>query len=251
LATNVAETSLTVPGIRYVIDTGVARIHRYSARQKIDLLQIEPISQASAKQRAGRCGRVAAGVCIRLYAQEDHDARPAFTTPEILRTSLASVILRMKSLGLGDIASFPFVEPPSPRMIDDGYRQLFELGAVDSRQELTKLGWTLSKFPVDPAIARMLVAAEKEACLSEVLIIASALSVQDPRDRPMDKQEFWAAAHEKFAHPQSEFLAYVNLWQFYLEAIKHKQSNRKLDQLLRESFLSPLRMRELPSCAVR
>jgi ATP-dependent helicase HrpA len=244
LATNVAETSLTVPGIRYVIDTGVARIHRYSARQKIDLLQIEPISQASAKQRAGRCGRVAAGVCIRLYAQEDHDARPAFTTPEILRTSLASVILRMKSLGLGDIANFPFVEPPSPRMIDDGYRQLFELGAVDARQELTKLGWTLSKFPVDPAIARMLVAAEKEACLAEVLIIASALSVQDPRDRPMDKQEYWAVAHEKFAHPQSEFLAYVNLWQFYLEAIKHKQSNRKLDQLLRENFLSPLRMRE-------
>ncbi len=244
LSTNVAETSLTVPGIRYVIDTGVARVHRYSPRQKIDMLQIEPISQASAKQRAGRCGRVAAGICIRLYSEEDHDARPAFTTPEILRTSLASVILRMKALGLGDIANFPFVEAPSPRMIDDGYRQLFELGAVDASKNITPLGWTLSKFPVDPAIARMLVAAETEACLADVLVIAAGLSVQDPRDRPADKQEQYIAAHEKFAHPQSEFISYVNLWQFYLEAIKHKQSNRKLDQLLRENFLSPIRMRE-------
>jgi ATP-dependent helicase HrpA len=244
LATNVAETSLTVPGIRYVIDTGVARVHRYSARQKIDMLQIEPISQASAKQRAGRCGRVAAGICIRLYAEENHDARPVFTTPEILRTSLASVILRMKALGLGDIANFPFVEAPSPRMIEDGYRQLFELGAVDHAKNITALGWTLSKFPVDPAIARMLVAAEKEACLEEVLIIAAGLSVQDPRDRPADKQEQHIAAHEKFSHPQSEFLSYVNLWFFYLDAIKHKQSNRKLDHLLRENFLSPIRMRE-------
>ncbi|MCA3025037.1 MAG: ATP-dependent RNA helicase HrpA [Rhodocyclaceae bacterium] len=244
LATNVAETSLTVPGIRYVIDTGVARVHRYSARQKIDMLQIEPISQASAKQRAGRCGRVAAGICIRLYAEEDHDARPVFTTPEILRTSLASVILRMKALGLGDIANFPFVEAPSPRMIEDGYRQLFELGAVDHAKNITALGWTLSKFPVDPAVARMLVAAEKEACLEEVLIIAAGLSVQDPRDRPADKQEQHIAAHEKFSHPQSEFLSYVNLWLFYLDAIKHKQSNRKLDHLLRENFLSPIRMRE-------
>ncbi|MFN6170776.1 MAG: ATP-dependent RNA helicase HrpA, partial [Burkholderiales bacterium] len=244
LATNVAETSLTVPGIRYVIDTGVARVHRYSARQKIDMLQIEPISQASAKQRAGRCGRVAAGICIRLYAEEDHDARPVFTTPEILRTSLASVILRMKALGLGDIANFPFVEAPSPRMIEDGYRQLFELGAVDHTKNITALGWTLSKFPVDPAIARRLVAAEKEACLEEVLIIAAGLSVQDPRDRPADKQEQHIAAHEKFSHPESEFLSYVNLWLFYLDAIKHKQSNRKLDHLLRENFLSPIRMRE-------
>ncbi len=244
LSTNVAETSLTVPGIRYVIDTGVARVHRYSARQKIDMLQIEPISQASAKQRAGRCGRVAAGICIRLYAEQDHDARPAFTTPEILRTSLASVILRMKALGLGDIANFPFLEAPSPRMIDDGYRQLFELGAVDESKNITPLGWTLSKFPVDPAIARMLVAAEKEACLADVLVIASALSVQDPRDRPMDKQEQHSAAHEKFAHPKSQFLLFVNIWRFYLDAIKHKQSNRKLDQSMRESFLSPIRMRE-------
>ncbi len=244
LATNVAETSLTVPGIRYVVDTGVARVNRYSARQKIDMLQIEPISQASAKQRAGRCGRVSAGICIRLYAEEDFDTRPVFTTPEILRTSLASVILRMKTLGLGEVVNFPFVEPPSTRMIDDGYRQLFELGAVDEQKNITPLGWKIAKFPVDPAIARMMVAAEKEACLSEVIIIAAALTVQDPRDRPMDKQEQHIAAHEKFAHPQSEFLSYVNLWQFFIEANKNRQSHRKLDILLRENFLSPVRMRE-------
>ncbi len=244
LATNVAETSLTVPGIRYVVDTGVARIHRYSTRQKIDMLQIEPIAQASAKQRAGRCGRVAAGICIRLYGEVDHNARPAFTTPEILRTSLASVILRMKSLGLGEVEDFPFVEPPSPRMIEDGYRQLFELGATDEQKGLTTLGWKLAKFPIDPAVARMLVAGEKEAVLKELLIIASALSVQDPRDRPMDKQQQFLLAHEKFAHPQSEFVAYLRMWDFYDEAWKHKQSNRKFELVLRDSFLSPLRMRE-------
>ncbi len=244
LATNVAETSLTVPGIRYVVDTGVARVHRYSPRQKIDMLLIEPISQASAMQRAGRCGRVAAGICIRLYSEENFTARPLFTTPEILRTSLASVILRMKALGLGDVANFPFVEPPSPRMIDDGYRQLFELGAVDEAKNISPLGWKLAKFPVDPAIARMLLAAEKEGCLVDVLVIASALTVQDPRDRPMDKQEQFLVAHEKFAHPQSEFLAYVNLWQFYHDAIKHKQSHRRLDNQMRENFLSPMRLRE-------
>ena len=244
LATNVAETSLTVPGIRYVIDAGVARINRYSPRSKINLLQIEPISQASAKQRAGRCGRVAEGIAIRLYSEEDHDGRPAFTTPEILRTSLAAVILRMKALNLGDIADFPFIEPPSARMIEDGYRQLFELGAVDAEKALTPLGSTLAKFPVDPALARMLVAAEKEASLTEVLIIASALSVQDPRNRPHDKQQEAAVAHEKFAHPQSEFMAFVNMWTFYEEQLKHKKSNRKFDQMLIETFLSPLRMRE-------
>lgn len=244
LATNVAETSLTVPGIRYVIDTGVARIHRYSPRSKINLLQIEPISQASAKQRTGRCGRIAEGIAIRLYSQEDHDARPLFTTPEILRTSLAAVILRMKALGLGEVAEFPFIEPPSPRMIEDGYRQLFELNAVDDSRNLTALGHRLAKFPVDPTIARMLVAAEKEAVLPEVLIIASALSVQDPRVRPHDKQQEAQVAHEKFAHPQSEFMAFLNLWHFYEEAWKHKKSNRKFDQLLHENFLSPLRMRE-------
>ena len=244
LATNVAETSLTVPGIRYVIDTGVARVHRYSPRQKIDMLQIEPVSQASAKQRAGRCGRVAAGICIRLYAEDNFLARPAFTTPEILRTSLAGVILRMLSLRLGEVDKFPFVEPPSARMIDDGYRQLFELGAVDEAKNISPLGLKLAKFPVDPAIARMLLAGEAGGGLADVLVIAAALTVQDPRDRPMDKQPQYLAAHEKFAHPRSEFLAYLKLWQFYHDAVKHKQSHRKLDAQLRENFLSPLRMRE-------
>ncbi len=244
LATNVAETSLTVPGIRYVVDTGVARIHRYSPRSKINLLQIEPISQASAKQRSGRCGRVSAGIAIRLYSEEDFNARLAFTTPEILRTSLADVILRMKSLGLGDVENFPFIEPPSARMIEDGYRQLFELGAVDDNKALTTLGWKLAKFPVDPAIARMLIAAEREGALKEVLIIASALSVQDPRNRPHDKQQEATLAHEKFVHPQSEFLSFVKLWEFYEEASKHKKSHRKFDQMLHAQFLSPLRMRE-------
>ncbi|MBL0123191.1 MAG: ATP-dependent RNA helicase HrpA [Betaproteobacteria bacterium] len=244
LATNVAETSLTVPGIRFVIDAGVARINRYSTRSKINQLQIEAISQASAQQRSGRCGRVASGIAVRLYSEEDFNGRPPFTTPEILRTSLADVILRMKSLGLGDVQDFPFIEPPSPRMIEDGYRQLFELGAVDESKGLTALGWKLAKFPVDPAIARMLLAAEREACVREVLVIASALSVQDPRVRPHDKQQEAAIAHEKFAHPQSEFLAFVNLWTFYEEAWKHKKSHRKFDQMLHENFLSPMRMRE-------
>jgi len=244
LATNVAETSLTVPGIRYVIDAGLARINRYSPRSKINQLLIEPISQASAQQRAGRCGRVADGIAIRLYSEEDHDARPAFTTPEILRTSLAAVILRMKALDLGDIVDFPFIEPPSSRMIEDGYRQLFELGAVDESKALTPLGATLAKFPVDPALARMLVAAAKESALTEVLIIAAALSVQDPRNRPHDKQQESQLAHEKFADSQSEFLSFVKMWAFYEEALKHKKSNRKFDQMLIENFLSPLRMRE-------
>ena len=244
LATNVAETSLTVPGIRYVVDAGVARINRYSPRSKINQLQIEAISQASAQQRAGRCGRVASGIAVRLYSEEDFNSRAPFTTPEILRTSLADVILRMKSLGLGDVQDFPFVEPPSLRMIEDGYRQLFELGAVDDARDLTELGWKMAKFPVDPAIARMLIAGEREGALREVLLIASALSVQDPRVRPHDKQQEAAVAHEKFAHPQSEFLAFVKLWEFYEEMWKHKNSNRKFDQLLHENFLSPLRMRE-------
>ena len=244
LSTNVAETSLTVPGIQYVIDSGLARINRYSPRSKINLLQIEKISRASARQRAGRCGRVSSGIAIRLYGEEDHDERAEYTTPEILRTSLAAVILRMKALELGDIASFPFLEAPSPRMIDDGYRLLFELGAVNEEKELTPLGWDLSKLPIDPRIGRMLLEAKRENCLAEMLIICSALSIQDPRDRPHDKQNEAALAHEKFADPQSDFIAYVKMWAFYDEALKHKKSARKLAQAMRESFLSPLRMRE-------
>jgi ATP-dependent helicase HrpA len=244
LATNVAETSLTVPGIRYVIDTGVARVNRYSWRNKVEQLQVEKISQASANQRAGRCGRVAPGVCIRLYAEDDYAARPPFTDPEILRSSLASVILRMKSLRIGDVEDFPFLEPPGARMISDGYQLLAELGAVDDQRQLTQIGWQLAKFPIDPRIARMVLAAKRENCLREVLIIASALSIQDPRERPFDRAEAADRAHEQFQEERSDFLAYLKLWAFFEDALKHKKSNRKLTELLHEHFLSHRRMRE-------
>ena len=244
LATNVAETSLTVPGIRYVIDPGLARMNRYSHRNKVELLQIEKISQASANQRAGRCGRVAAGVCIRLYDKDDFAAREAYTEPEILRSSLAAVILRMKSLKIGDVEDFPFLEPPPPRMIADGYQLLAELGAVDEENQLTPVGWQLAKFPIDPRIARMIIAARQENCLAEVLIIASALSVQDPRDRPFERAEAADRAHQQFADERSDFMAYLKLWKFFDEAIRHKKSNRKLADLLQEHFLSQRRLRE-------
>jgi ATP-dependent helicase HrpA len=244
LATNVAETSLTVPGIRYVIDAGLARVNRYSYRNKVELLQVEKISRASANQRAGRCGRVAAGVCIRLYDEEDFAARDEFTDPEILRSSLASVILRMKSLKIGDVEDFPFLEPPPPRMIADGYQLLAELGAVDDENQLTQIGWQLAKFPIDPRISRMIIAAKQENCLAEVLIIASALSVQDPRDRPFDRAEAADRAHQQFQDERSDFMGYLKLWKFFDEAIKHKKSNRKLADQLAENFLSQRRLRE-------
>ena len=244
LATNVAETSLTVPGIRYVIDPGLSRVNRYSYRNKVELLQVEKISRASANQRAGRCGRVAAGICIRLYDQDDFAGRDEFTDPEILRTSLASVILRMKSLKIGDVEDFPFLEPPPPRMIADGYQLLAELGAVDDDNQLTDTGWQLAKFPIDPRIARMIIAAKQENCLREVLIIASALSVQDPRDRPFERAEAADRAHQQFQDERSDFMGYLKLWQFFDEAIKHKKSNRKLADQLQENFLSQRRMRE-------
>jgi ATP-dependent helicase HrpA len=244
LATNVAETSLTVPGIRYVIDPGVARVNRYSYRNKVELLQTEKISRASANQRSGRCGRVAAGVCIRLYDQEDFAARDEFTDPEILRTSLAAVILRMKSLKIGDVEDFPFLEPPPPRMIADGYQLLSELGAVDDDNQLTPVGWQLAKFPIDPRISRMIIAAKKENCLHEVLIIASALSVQDPRDRPFDRSEAADRAHQPFQDERSDFMAYLKIWQFFDESIKHKKSNRKLIDHCQDHFLSHRRLRE-------
>ena len=244
LATNVAETSLTVPGIRYVIDAGLARINRYSWRNKVEQLHIEKISRASADQRAGRCGRVAPGICIRLYSEDDYTARPEFTDPEILRSSLASVILRMKSLRIGEVESFPFLEPPGARMISDGYQLLAELGAVDEANQLTQIGWQLAKFPIDPRIARMVLAAKSENCLHEVLIIASALSIQDPRERPFDRAEAADRAQEKFQDERSDFMAYLKLWDFFEEALKHKKSNRKLTELLHEHFLSHRRMRE-------
>src|SRR4051812_34364894 len=244
LATNVAETSLTVPGIHYVIDTGLARIKRYSPRQKIDQLRIEPISQAAARQRAGRCGRVASGVAIRLYAEKDFEERPEFTTPEILRTSLASVILRMAALELGAITEFPFLEPPTPRQVEDGYRQLFELGAIDDARKLTDLGRELARIPVDPRVGRMLIAAREFHCASEMVILAAALSIQDPRDRPQALREQSDRAHEEFRDDASDFLQLLNLWKFFDTEFAHKKSNRKLYETCREHFLSYVRMRE-------
>jgi ATP-dependent helicase HrpA len=243
LATNVAETSLTVPGIRYVVDPGLARIKRYSYRSKVEQLQVERISQAAAKQRAGRCGRVAAGVCIRLYDEEDFAKRPAFTEPEILRSSLAAVILRMKSLGLGAVEAFPFIDPPAPRAIADGYAALQELGAVDERNELTEVGHRLARLPVDPRIGRMVLAAREEGSLPEVLVIAAALAVQDPRERPMDRAQSADEAQRKFADEKSDFLSYLKLWKFFDEGLHH-ESNRKLARACREHFLSFNRMRE-------
>ncbi|MBO4120965.1 ATP-dependent RNA helicase HrpA [Cupriavidus gilardii] len=244
LATNVAETSLTVPGIRYVVDTGLARVKRYSYRNKVEQLQIEPISQAAANQRAGRCGRVADGVCIRLYDEADFAARPRFTDPEILRSSLAAVILRMKALRLGAIESFPFIEPPLGRAIADGYQLLQELGAVDEGNALTPLGKQLARLPLDPRVARMILAARDQHCLREVLIIASALSVQDPRDRPQEAQEAADQAHRKFMDERSEFLGWVKLWKWFEDAVAHKKSNRQLQDQCRANFLSHLRLRE-------
>ncbi|HEX2332471.1 MAG TPA: ATP-dependent RNA helicase HrpA, partial [Burkholderiales bacterium] len=236
LATNVAETSLTVPRIRYVVDTGDARVKRYSYRNKVEMLRVEPISQAAAQQRAGRCGRVADGVCIRLYSEEDFAKRPAFTDPELLRSSLASVILRAKSIGLGEVETFPFLDPPSPRAIADGYDLLTELGAVDESRELTSIGSELARLPLDPRVARMLVAAREEGCLAQLRIIAAALSVQDPRERPLERAAAADERHARFADEQSDFLAYLKLWKL--------QEEPGLRRLCRENFLSYPRMRE-------
>jgi len=244
LATNVAETSLTVPGIRYVVDTGLARVKRYSYRNKVEQLQVESISQAAANQRAGRCGRVADGVCIRLYEESDFQSRVRFTDPEILRSSLASVILRMKSLHLTAIETFPFIEPPPGRAIADGYQLLNELGAVDDDNELTPLGRELARLPLDPRVGRMILAARDQQALREVLIIASALSVQDPRDRPIEAQEQADQAHRRFADERSEFLQWLKIWNWFDEAIAHKKSNRQLHDECRANFLSQLRLRE-------
>ncbi|MDR2788687.1 MAG: ATP-dependent RNA helicase HrpA [Candidatus Accumulibacter sp.] len=244
LATNVAETSLTVPGIRYVVDTGLARIKRYSYRNKIEQLQVERIAQASANQRAGRCGRVSAGVCLRLYDEEDFARRPAYSDPEILRSSLAGVILRMKSLRLGDVENFPFLEPPPAKAIRDGYQLLSELGAVTEERSLTPVGQELAKMPLDPRLARMIVAARDEGCLREALIIAAALTVRNPRERPQEKQGAADAAHRKFADEKSEFLSWLKLWQWYEDALEHGQSKRELAQACHANFLSAPHMRE-------
>ncbi|MFM8609908.1 MAG: ATP-dependent RNA helicase HrpA [Burkholderiaceae bacterium] len=266
LATNVAETSLTVPGIRYVIDTGTARVKRYSFRSKVEQLLVEPVSQAAANQRAGRCGRVAEGICIRLYDEKGFAARPRFTDPEILRSSLAGVILRMKSLHLGDVAQFPFIEAPSGRAIADGYQLLAELGAVDDANELTTMGRELSKLPLDPRVGRMILEARDRQALDEVLVIASALSAQEVRDRPLEAQQAADQAHAKFDDDKSEFTGYLKLWRWLINwgqipvnqpagdspkngnltpiSKPHKLSHRQFEQLLRQNFISARRVRE-------
>ena len=243
LSTNVAETSLTVPGIRYVIDTGVARISRYSVRSKIQRLPIEPISQASANQRAGRCGRVAPGICFRLYDETDFLNRPEYTDPEILRTNLASVILQMTTSGLGEIRHFPFLEPPDRRLINDGYKLLEELGAVDSKRRVTKLGQTMARLPLDPRLARMLVTSSEQGSLAETLVVIAGLSVQDPRERPQDKQQAADQAHAPFNDKESDFLTLLNVWNFFEEQ-RQELSQNQLKKVCQKNFLSWMRMRE-------
>ncbi|MFC0861545.1 ATP-dependent RNA helicase HrpA [Sphaerimonospora cavernae] len=261
LATNVAETSLTVPGIKYVIDPGTARISRYSNRLKVQRLPIEPISQASANQRKGRCGRTSDGICIRLYSEEDFASRPEFTDPEILRTNLASVILQMASLGLGDIAAFPFVEPPDSRQIKDGVNLLHELGALapaasagpsqalqKGRQkgpgpQLTPVGRKLAQLPVDPRLGRMVLEAHHNGCAREVMVVAAALSIQDPRERPAEKQQAADEKHRRFADKESDFLTYLNLWR-YLQERQRELSSSAFRRLCKSEYLNYLRVRE-------
>ncbi|MFT6956710.1 MAG: ATP-dependent helicase HrpA [Halieaceae bacterium] len=243
LATNVAETSLTVPGIRYVIDPGEARISRYSYRTKVQRLPIEPISQASANQRQGRCGRVEAGVCIRLYSEQDFLARPEFTDPEIQRTNLAAVILQMLQLKLGDVSRFPFIDPPDSRMVRDGYKLLEELGAVTQAGKITGIGRTMARLPVDPRMGRMVLAGQQHSCLEEILVIASALTIQDPRERPAEKQQQSDQQHARFLDPRSDFIAWLNLWRYYEEQ-RQNLSQSQLRKLCQREFLSFMRMRE-------
>ena len=246
LATNVAETSLTVPGIKYVIDAGAARISRYSQRTKVQLLPIEPISQASAKQRAGRCGRTSPGICVRLYSQADYEGRPAFTDPEILRTNLASVILQMAALDLGPIERFGFIDPPDPRQVASGVSLLSELGALaadGNRTRLTDLGRQIAQLPVDPRLARMIVEADRRGCLRDVLVLAAALSIQDPRERPSEHQQAADTAHARFADHTSDFASYLNLWR-HIRTRQAELSSSQFRKLCRAEYLNYLRIRE-------
>ena len=237
LATNVAESSVTVPGIRIVVDSGTARISRYAPRSKVQRLPIESVSQASADQRAGRCGRVGPGICVRLYSQDDYESRAKFTTPEIRRTNLASVILQTLALKLGDISQFPFIDAPQPDAIADGYRTLFEIGAIESGRKLTKLGRWLSRLPIDPRIGRIIHAGDDEGCLNEILIIASALEIQDPRVRPAEKQKAADTAHEQFKHENSDFMSYLKLWDF-IHGLRKDLSRSKFRIACQRNFLS-------------
>ncbi|NRA42728.1 MAG: ATP-dependent RNA helicase HrpA, partial [Pseudomonadales bacterium] len=243
LATNVAETSLTVPGIRYVIDSGLARVSRYSHRSKVQQLPVEKISQAAANQRAGRCGRVAAGVCYRLYSAADFDHREPFTQPEIQRTNLSQVILQMQSLRIGDVSDFPFLEPPDKRLVNDGFKQLFEIGALQQNRKITPLGRKLAKLPIDPALARIVIQADKESCLAEILIIVAALAIQDPREYPQDKREQAQQKHSVYKHPESDFLALLKLWQL-TEEQRQALSKNQFKRWCSKHFLSPQRLHE-------
>ncbi len=243
IATNVAESSITVPNIRYVVDSGTARISRYSARSGVQRLPIEPVSKASADQRKGRCGRVGPGICIRLYSEADYEARDQYTAPEIQRTNLAAVILQLKALGLGEVEDFPFLDPPKPATIKDGYDTLFELGAIDEARNLTSIGQTLAKLPVDPRVGRMILAAHDEGCLQEVLIIAAVLELQDPRERPLEKQQAADEAHKKFADADSDFVGYLKMWRF-IKGLKEDLSRGKLRRACQKNFLSYNRVRE-------
>ena len=247
LATNVAETSLTVPGIRFVIDPGFARISRFSQRLKVQRLPIEPISQASAAQRAGRCGRVADGICIRLYAEEDFDGRPEFTDPEIQRTNLASVLLQMAALDLGAIKDFPFLDPPDSRAVTDGLNLLYELGALGTHQSggqrLTSIGRSMATLPTDPRLGRMLLAADRLGCLADVLVIVSAMSIQDPRERPLDHQQAADEKHRRFVEPDSDFLSWLTLWK-YIREQRDNLSSSAFRRMCRDEYLHYLRIRE-------
>ena len=243
VATNIAETSLTIPGIRYVVDTGLARISRYVPQARTRRLPIEAISQSSADQRKGRCGRVADGVCIRLFSEEDYLARPKFTQPEIQRANLADVILRLKAFAFGAVEDFPFLSPPLPKAVRAGYQLLEELGALAPDGALSAIGRELARLPVDPTVGRMILQARGEKALREVLIIASGLSVQDPRERPLDKQAQADTAHRRFAHPESDFLGLLNIWESYHGEFE-QMTQAKLRRFCRDHFLSYTRMRE-------
>ncbi len=244
VATNIAETSLTIPGIRYVVDSGLARISRYNSRTRTKRLPVEKVSQSSANQRKGRAGRVQDGVCIRLYSEEDFEERPAYTQPEIQRANLAEVILRMKAFSLGDIETFPFVNPPPPAAIDGGYRLLAELGALDESRRLTPLGENLSRLPIDPTLGRMLLQSQHEHATHELLIIAAGLSIQDPRERPLDEKEAAAAAHKRFADPQSDFLTLLKIWDAVHDEWEKLRTQNQRRKFCKANFLSYQRMRE-------
>jgi ATP-dependent helicase HrpA len=244
VATNIAETSLTVPRIRYVVDTGLARISRYHAGTRSKRLPIEEISQSSANQRKGRCGRVTDGICIRLFSEDDFQARRPFTEPEIQRCDLADVILRMKAFRLGEIETFPFIDAPSPSAIDSAYQLLQELDALDEQRGLTALGRDLARLPVDPAIGRMILEAHRENALADVLVIAAGLSIQDPRERPQELRDTAQAAHRRFEHPQSDFLTLLNIWNAFHDQWEALKTQNQLRKFCKAHFLSFLRMRE-------